>query len=417
MRGYHGAVVAYGQTATGKTHTMQGTPQEPGLIPLAVEECFEYIELEETECVYALRVSYLEVYNETVRDLLSDRTPRFVDDRIENVTEESVASIGDVYAVIVRGEQRRHVGSTDANARSSRSHAILRLSIESKASTTLTATLSFVDLAGSEKAGGSAARSREGKYINKSLHALALVVAKLADGHAHIPYRDSKLTRLLQPALGGNARVAVVCTVALAPEAAEETAATLMFASRAKKVVQTARKNSVVDAESQIASYRAQVDDLKGQLKAAREQPASLGADERAALAAALDQLERLILRSGRPVSPKRDERFFAVGRRRERSRTLPPVKDSSSGEEEIAVEQPLLRIKAAIERALGGSSSSSSSDTPLLADDTAFVLQQLDKVEAENRNLKTQVSHLTSLLHAREAELRKIKGGGDETF
>ncbi|EGB06109.1 hypothetical protein AURANDRAFT_29529, partial [Aureococcus anophagefferens] len=284
MRGYHGAIVAYGQTATGKTHTMQGTPTSPGLIPLAIEEAFNHIAGASQEREYALRVSYLEVYNETIRDLLYDETLddpgeppsrwggaalrprdpkprkpppiRLVDDakrgvtRLQGIREVSVASVGDVFDTIVEGEARRAVGETEFNSRSSRSHAILRLTIESSARrgagdrraadlSVLTSTLSFVDLAGSERCpeASAPARVKEGAYINKSLHLCRKQPLSAGATKAdHVPYRDSKLTRLLRPALGGKARVALVCTASLAASAAEETAHTLKFAQRAKKV-------------------------------------------------------------------------------------------------------------------------------------------------------------------------------------
>ena len=435
MRGYHGAIVAYGQTATGKTHTMQGTPTSPGLIPLAIEEAFNHIAGASQEREYALRVSYLEVYNETIRDLLYDETLddpgeppsrwggaalrprdpkprrpppiRLVDDakrgvtQLKGIREVSVASVGDVFDTIVEGEARRSVGETEFNSRSSRSHAILRLTIESSARRgagdrraadlrVLTSTLSFVDLAGSERCpeASAPARVKEGAYINKSLHALALVVSKLSAGVTkadHVPYRDSKLTRLLRPALGGKARVALVCTASLAASAAEETANTLKFAQRAKKVVQRGSdtRDSVVDTSSLLAHYRAQIDALKADLALANETNASLQRvesgsslapeapaedlsreddaerlaaaaaaaaateDERATLRGAVDHLERLILKSGErspsPTalttlaeqatdaerSPNPKAQFFSErkwrGAKGRRSMTLPP--------------------------------------------------------------------------------------------
>lgn len=491
MRGYHGALMAYGQTSTGKTHTMQGTPDEPGLIPLAIEACFAYIEDEETseKREYVMKVSYIEVYNETLRDLLGDGgEPRLVEDhregsRLTNVAEAKVASIGDVFEAIVRGEAKRAVGETIMNSRSSRSHAVLRLDVESRDrdGTTNVGTLSFVDLAGSERArpGSDTDRLKEGCFINKSLHALAHVVAKLSSGQPqHVPYRDSKLTRLLRPALGGNARAAVVCTISMARSAADETANTLHFATRAKKVVQSAKRNALVDASSQLAAYRQQVDDLKQQLRHAQEAAAPaarLAKEERLALVAAVQHLERLILRSGRAaVSPTRpstsDEdpaaaeelatvqqhvsRFFSstasCRRRRDRngetryprSLTLPPTalppdmlpppaerqhsvddSDASSRTPPRPADAPtpkqrdlgsqLLRIKAAIEQVLAKETEA----TDLLEaldrsrDDTSFVLQQLDASQAENARLKAQVDHLTRVVQAREAEILKLKG------
>ena len=341
MRGYHGALLAYGQTATGKTHSVQGTPKDPGLIPLAIEDCFAFIEEDSSNRDYALRVSYLEVYNETLIDLLATNkesvAPRIVEDaatgsKVSGCVEESVASLRDVFEVIVRGEAKRRVGETTQNARSSRSHAVLRLTIEStdveNNHRTWLATLSFCDLAGSERAQTSQEDSRknnakerllrqkEGAYINKSLHALAHVVAKLSSQqYQHVPYRDSKLTRLLRPALGGNARVGVLCTCS--PCDVEETANTLQFATRAKKITQIARRNSVVDAESQLAAYKKQVRDLKLKLAIFEQtkkapsptpSPRTQPIDEKKDLASAVLHLERLILRSGTSLSKDDDD-------------------------------------------------------------------------------------------------------------
>ena len=245
LRGNSGALIAYGQTASGKTHTMQGTPESPGLIPRAVVDVFETYQ----RC----RVSYVESYNERVRDLLGDADDlRVLDGGPVGRREVDVASVEAVFAAITRGERRRSVGATPYNTHSSRSHAILTLTLANNA------ILTFVDLAGSE-----ATASAEGHCINRSLHALALVIAKLADGHGYVPYRDSKLTRLLRPALSG--RVTLVCTVA--PDAGEETTNTLHFARRATRVVQA----PVPRASPLVERYRQQMDALRTELQAPHE--------------------------------------------------------------------------------------------------------------------------------------------------
>lgn len=465
MRGYHGAIVAYGQTSTGKTHTMQGTPEDPGQIPLCIEACFNHIQDEESSQnrEYALKVSYVEVYNEHIRDLLGDCEPRLVEEKegpqLTNVTEARVASIGDVFEAIVAGENKRTVGETQANPRSSRSHAVLRIQVESRDAdgAISSGTLSFVDLAGSERARttSDADRLKEGSYINKSLHALAHVVSKLSSGGGHVPYRDSKLTRLLRPALGGNSRVTLICTVTLG--VSDETANTLHFASRAKRVVQAARRNTIVDAGSQLAAYRQQVDDLKRELRKAQEAASqSLGKEERLALVAAVQHLERLILKSGRaPVSPTRRSvsateddvphlipRFFASSahcrRSRDRSRTLPPQPLAAPNEpappepkhhhrqqqqqQQKDLGSQLTRIKATIEQVLAREADHSDLLEALdrSRDDTAFVLEQLDLAQAENAKLKAQIGHLSSVVQSRESEILVLKGlrsRQDETF
>ncbi|KAG5183781.1 P-loop containing nucleoside triphosphate hydrolase protein [Tribonema minus] len=252
MEGYHGSVLAYGQTSTGKTFTMGGVGTQPGVIPLAVEECFGYVA----------------IYNEQINDLLcpASTNVRIVSDKRDGVAvvgnkSEVVISPQQVYALISAGEAQRHIGATDANKNSSRSHTIFRMTIESRArdggsgkQRSRVSTLSLVDLAGSESAKLSNTRGErqlEGAFINRSLLTLGHIIYKLTeedrsgraneDFQKHLPYRDSKLTRLLQPSLGGNAQIAIICTVSPAAANVEETRNTLKFASRAKRMRNTAR--------------------------------------------------------------------------------------------------------------------------------------------------------------------------------
>ena len=167
LEGYHGSVFAYGQTATGKTFTMQGTADEPGIVPLAVHDCFSYIRQRNgmsKDREFLLRMSYMEIYNEQINDLLSPsslQTIRIYESRgkgvvVKGMKEEVVISAEQVFALVAAGEAHRHIGSTEMNANSSRSHTIFRLVIESKAMNTNSkskvrvSTLSLVDLAGSE---------------------------------------------------------------------------------------------------------------------------------------------------------------------------------------------------------------------------------------------------------------------------
>ena len=251
-----------------KTHTMQGTPESPGLIPRAVVDVFETYQ----RC----RVSYVESYNERVRDLLGDADDlRVLDGGPVGRREVDVASVEAVFAAITRGERRRSVGATPYNTCVSGRR-------DPDAPWNNGAALTFVDLAGSE-----ATASAEGHCINRSLHALALVIAKLADGHWICRDRDSKLTRLLRPALSG--RVTLVCTVA--PDAGEETTNTLHFARRATRVVQA----PVPRASPLVERYRQQMDALRTELQAPHEvlppePPAREG------VRAAIADLERLIV-------------------------------------------------------------------------------------------------------------------------
>jgi len=308
MEGYHGTIFAYGQTSTGKTYTMQGTSSCPGIIPLAVDTVFDYIENVQNK-EFLLRVSYLEIYNEQVVDLLSPSSTTGIQILnsqsgkvvIRGLKEEVVVSPDQVYSLITSGEAYRHTAETSFNRESSRSHTIFRLVIESRsldrnvACTTpnslqkpvLVSVLNLVDLAGSE--GGrlsntSGKERREGHFINKSLHTLSHVIFKLSEladietavdrnevpkksaSSIHIPYRDSKLTRLLQSSLSGNAQVAVVCTISPAFRSLDETHNTLKFASRAKRVRNRATVNEVGDDKALLKQYREEIMRLKGQL-------------------------------------------------------------------------------------------------------------------------------------------------------
>ncbi|BGP12111.1 Kinesin-like protein kip2 [Rhodosporidiobolus nylandii] len=285
LGGFNGTVFAYGQTASGKTHTMMGSPSEPGIIPLAIDELFEGIHKQNTHRTYSLRVSFLEIYNEQLRDLLSppsstsapQKPPEIVESGlVKNLTERAVSLPSEVLEVLKEGEQRRRVGATDWNERSSRSHCVFIVTIESMTKSasggdSRTSKLNLIDLAGSESATGQEDRRKEGSFINRSLLTLGTVIAKLTDASsstAHIPYRDSKLTRLLQPALSGNSRVAVVCTVSPDAEQATETLSTLKFARRAKQVVTRAERNVILTPALQLAAYASQVEQLKAQIAA-----------------------------------------------------------------------------------------------------------------------------------------------------
>ena len=386
MEGYHGTVFAYGMTGTGKTFSMQGTASSPGVIPLAITDIFSYIR-ETPSREFLLRVSYLEIYNEKIHDLLSMPTGSGIggsalqeeiklrEDSKRGVyatplKEEIVQSPTQLLRVIARGDQARRTASTQFNARSSRSHAVVQIVVESRERTPAgglgakdakrsgllpggvrVSTLSLIDLAGSEKAAESRERRQEGAHINKSLLTLGTVIAKLSewkekeaksgdkDGK-HLPYRDSKLTRLLQGALSGNSLVSILCTIqigaagsaAAANSHTTETLNTLKFASRAKNnIVSHAKKAEEAlgaggdgGARVLLERYRLEISELRQQLESqakksdetevekdevaekVREQEAAERHEEqilemqlaRTALKERIDHLNRLILSS-----------------------------------------------------------------------------------------------------------------------
>lgn len=328
MEGYHGTVFAYGMTGTGKTFSMQGTATNPGVIPLAITDIFSYIR-ETPSREFLLRVSYLEIYNEKIHDLLS--TPaagggpgapqqeeiKLREDSKRGVyasplKEEIVQSPTQLLRVIARGDHARRTSSTQFNSRSSRSHAVVQIVVESRERIpgngamsenkrsgmvpggVRVSTLSLIDLAGSERAAETKERRTEGSHINKSLLTLGTVIARLSndkdkDGKPtdkdgkHLPYRDSKLTRLLQGALSGDSLVSILCTIqtgsagsaATANSHTGETLNTLKFASRAKNnIVSHAKKAEEAlgaggdgGARVLLERYRLEILELRGQLE------------------------------------------------------------------------------------------------------------------------------------------------------
>ncbi|KAG5547843.1 hypothetical protein RHGRI_013503 [Rhododendron griersonianum] len=279
MEGVNGTVFAYGVTSSGKTHTMHGDQNSPGVIPLAIKDVFSIIQ-DTPGREFLLRVSYLEIYNEVINDLLdpTGQNLRVREDAqgtyVEGIKEEVVLSPGHALSFIAAGEEHRHVGSNNYNLFSSRSHTIFTLMIESSAhgdeyDGVVFSQLNLIDLAGSEssKTETSGLRRKEGAYINKSLLTLGTVIGKLSEGKAsHVPYRDSKLTRLLQSSLSGHGHVSLICTVTPASSNMEETHNTLKFASRAKRVEIYASRNKIIDEKSLIKKYQKEISTLKEEL-------------------------------------------------------------------------------------------------------------------------------------------------------
>ena len=264
MEGYNGTIFAYGQTGTGKTFTMEGENDPPelrGIIPRAFAQVFEQIASRGDEATeFLVRASYLEIYNEDVRDLLSKQAHSRLDLK---ETPESGVYVKDLTSYVVKstrecdklrdfGAKNRHTGATAMNQDSSRSHSIYTITVEScetradGSSSIKMGKLNLVDLAGSERQSKTQAtgdRLKEATKINLSLSALGNCISALVDGKStHIPFRDSKLTRLLQSSLGGNCKAAIVVTVRSEKPNVEECINTLRFAQRAKSVQATVVK-------------------------------------------------------------------------------------------------------------------------------------------------------------------------------
>ncbi|GMK55466.1 hypothetical protein CspeluHIS016_0205220 [Cutaneotrichosporon spelunceum] len=281
MTGFNGTLFCYGQTGSGKTFTMMGADIEnaalKGLIPRITEQIFASIVAAESNIEYTVKVSYMEIYMEKIKDLLAPHNDNLSihEDKargvyVKGVTDVYVASEAEVFDVMRAGGASRAVSSTNMNAESSRSHSIFVIGVHQRNTETgsqKSGNLYLVDLAGSEKVGKTGASGQtleEAKKINKSLSALGM--------STHIPYRDSKLTRILQESLGGNSRTTLIINCSPASFNEPETLSTLRFGMRAKSIRNKAR----VNVELSPAELRAMLKKLTAELGMSREYAAML---------------------------------------------------------------------------------------------------------------------------------------------
>ncbi|XP_044256198.1 kinesin-like protein KIF3A [Tribolium madens] len=279
LEGYNGTIFAYGQTGTGKTYTMSGNyakPELKGIIPNTFSHIFSQISRASGETSFVVTVTYLEIYNEEVRDLLSTDPNKKLAIRerpdvgvyVKDLMGFTVDSIESITELLNRGNKNRVTRSTLMNDVSSRSHAIFTITIESKnrsSNKTTVGKLNLVDLAGSERASRTQAtgeRLREASNINLSLSVLGNVISALVDGKSsHIPYRNSKLTRLLQDSLGGNSKTAMIAMVSPADIDYEESICTLRYAARVKHIQNHARIN--VEQRGLIEGFEHEIAELQ----------------------------------------------------------------------------------------------------------------------------------------------------------
>ncbi|KAG0303813.1 hypothetical protein BGZ97_001740, partial [Linnemannia gamsii] len=266
INGYNGTVFAYGQTGSGKTFTMMGPSIDDeatkGIIPRIVDQIFASILASPSTMEYTVKVSYMEIYMEKIRDLLNpvnDNLPIHEEKNrgvyVKGLFEVYVSSISEIHEVMRRGGNSRMVAYTNMNAESSRSHSIFVVTISQKNlvdGSVKSGKLYLVDLAGSEKVGKTGASGQtleEAKKINKSLSALGMVINALTDGKStHVPYRDSKLTRILQESLGGNSRTTLIINCSPSSYNDAETVGTLRFGTRAKSIKNKAKINQELSA-------------------------------------------------------------------------------------------------------------------------------------------------------------------------
>uniref|UniRef100_A0AAR2LR35 Kinesin-like protein n=1 Tax=Pygocentrus nattereri TaxID=42514 RepID=A0AAR2LR35_PYGNA len=301
IMGYNCTIFAYGQTGTGKTFTMEGerSPNEEftweedplaGIIPRTLHQIFEKLTNNGTE--FSVKVSLLEIYNEELFDLLSpspdvtERLQLFDDPRnkrgviVKGLEEITVHNKNEVYQILERGAAKRKTASTLMNAYSSRSHSVFSVTIHMKEITldgeelVKIGKLNLVDLAGSENIGRSGAvdkRAREAGNINQSLLTLGRVITALVERGPHVPYRESKLTRILQDSLGGRTKTSIIATVSPASINLEETLSTLDYANRAKNIMNKPEVNQKLTKRTLIKEYTEEIERLKRDLAATRD--------------------------------------------------------------------------------------------------------------------------------------------------
>nr|XP_006003256.1 PREDICTED: kinesin-like protein KIF3A isoform X2 [Latimeria chalumnae] len=291
LEGYNGTIFAYGQTGTGKTFTMEGVravPELRGIIPNSFAHIFGHIAKAEGDTRFLVRVSYLEIYNEEVRDLLGkDQTQRLeVKERpdvgvyIKDLSAYVVNNADDMDRIMTLGHKNRSVGATNMNEHSSRSHAIFTITIECSEKGidgnmhVRMGKLHLVDLAGSErqaKTGATGQRLKEATKINLSLSTLGNVISALVDGKStHVPYRNSKLTRLLQDSLGGNSKTMMCANIGPADYNYDETISTLRYANRAKNIKNKARINED-PKDALLREFQKEIEELKKKLEEGEE--------------------------------------------------------------------------------------------------------------------------------------------------
>jgi kinesin family protein 11 len=259
---------------------------EAGMIPRALCNLFELLEMGASE--YTVKVSCIELYNEELNDLLSPeedlRKLRLLEDRkgvnLQGVEEMNVSSAADVVSILQRSSFKRQSAATNCNQNSSRSHCVFTITVFMRETTAegeellKTGKLNLVDLAGSENIGRSGAenkRAREAGMINQSLLTLGRVINALVDRSPHVPYRESKLTRLLQDSLGGRTKTCIIATISPTRENIEETLSTLDYANRAKKIRNKPEVNQRMTKRVLLSSYTQEIERLKSDLQASRE--------------------------------------------------------------------------------------------------------------------------------------------------
>ena len=413
LQGFNGTIFAYGQTGTGKTFTMEGVKNDEalaGVIPRSFSHIFSHISAAPAGEQYLVRSSYLEIYQEEIRDLLAKDQKSHLELKerpdtgvyVKDLSSFVCKSQCEIEHVMAVGNTNRKVGKTNMNEHSSRSHAIFIITVEcstadeedggSDKAHIRAGKLNLVDLAGSErqaKTGATGERLKEATKINLSLSCLGNVIKALVDGKStHVPYRDSKLTRLLQDSLGGNARTVMVANIGPAEYNYEESLTTLRYANRAKDIKNKPRINED-PKDALLREFQEEIARLKSQLSAGRE---GSGGGKR------------------RRKEPK--EKRSKSGKRMQSSVESGGAGGSESGSEESSMSQAMSAEAEELEARLSVERDLLSTDTTMLAEERERLAREASaKEEALSRQRKEQEA-LRAKIKAMESKLLSGDGG-----
>ncbi|EIW76156.1 kinesin-domain-containing protein [Coniophora puteana RWD-64-598 SS2] len=420
LEGYNATVFAYGATGCGKTHTISGTEDDPGIIYLAMSDLFQRIEDRQDEWSTEVSVTFLEIYNEEIRDLLAEPgtpTPRgglqIREDKsvkVVGLSELHPASADQVKEIVLLGNSRRTQSPTHANETSSRSHAVLQVHLtQAPRTASLTeqrtvATLSIIDLAGSERAAATTnmgQRMVEGANINKSLLALGNCINALCESGGavrHVPYRNSKLTRLLKFSLGGNCKTVMVVCVAPTSAHFDDTHNTLVYAERATKIKTKVVTRNVVNVDRHVGQYVQAINRLNDEVRELKEKLAGKLGKEAEIANRKKSQAKEEVERVRKDLSSRTEQ-------------TQPSIADGASCSGKISVAE--IKLQAIrVRLAQIASQASSSSLSPELGAERAL-LQALaapeEQVVKPDSALRTRYSRSLNSLNMFEATLRAV--------
>ena len=410
LDGFNGTIFAYGQTGTGKTYTMEGVKDDQsqrGVIPNSFDHIFSHIAKSENQ-QYLVRASYLEIYLEDVRDLLAkDQTKNLeLKERpdtgiyVKDLSSFVCKSVSEIEHVMAVGNQNRSVGKTEMNEHSSRSHAIFIITVECSEldmegqAHIRVGKLNLVDLAGSErqaKTGAVGDRLKEATKINLSLSALGNVIAALVDGKSsHVPYRDSKLTRLLQDSLGGNARTVMVANLGPASYNYEESVTTLRFANRAKNIKNKPRINED-PKDALLREFQQEIARLKAQIKAPSNKKSKRKKEKREKKEPTEGGDDRIEdLKESTDVDMSEDEEDY----------------ESEFEEEDSSIKEKVAKL--ATEKEL------LESDTTMIAEEKNRLLDEMRRKEAMLAREKAEKEKMVAKIAAMES---KLLTGGEKTI